>query len=58
MPAGVPVATVGINQAKNAGLLALQILAVAEPLLQKKMVEYKKHLEAASLDKNQRLKNK
>lgn len=44
MPPGVPVATVAINGAKNAGLLALQILATADPELENKLIEYKKKL--------------
>lgn len=42
MPPGVPVATVAINGAKNAGLLAVQILATANEDLAKKMIAYKK----------------
>ena len=42
MPPGVPVATVGINAAKNAGLLAVEILAVENKDLQKKLVSNKK----------------
>lgn len=41
MPGGVPVATVGINQAKNAGLLAVQILATSDGNLLLKMIDYK-----------------
>lgn len=41
MPGGVPVATVGINGAKNAGLLAVQILGLDKKTLQKKFAEYK-----------------
>jgi|SRR3990167_2815446 len=44
MPPGIPVATVGIDNAKNAGLLAIQILAVSDKLLEKKLVDYKKSL--------------
>ncbi len=42
MPPGVPVATVAINGAKNAGLLAVQILATSNPELTTKMIAYKK----------------
>ena len=42
MPPGVPVATVGIDSAKNAGLLAVQILATADEALAQKLVDYKK----------------
>lgn len=44
MPAGVPVATVAINGAKNAGLLAVQILATSNSDLEKKLIDYKKGL--------------
>ncbi|HZK25607.1 MAG TPA: 5-(carboxyamino)imidazole ribonucleotide mutase [Oscillospiraceae bacterium] len=44
MPAGIPVATVAINGAKNAGLLAVQILATADEALSKQMVNYKEKL--------------
>ncbi len=56
MPSGVPVATVAINGAKNAALLAVQIIGVAEPEIQKKMIAYKKKMEEASLKKNEKLK--
>jgi 5-(carboxyamino)imidazole ribonucleotide mutase len=41
MPGGVPVATVAINNAKNAGLLAVQILATHSPSLHEKLLQYK-----------------
>lgn len=44
MPPGIPVATVGIDNAKNAGLLAIQILATSDVSLEKKLIEYKKEL--------------
>lgn len=44
MPPGVPVATVAINGAKNAGILAVQILATCDKNLEKKLVEYKNKL--------------
>lgn len=46
MPNGIPVATVALNAAKNAGLLAVQILATAEPALSNKMQAYKDDLRA------------
>ncbi len=58
MPAGVPVATVGINQSKNAGLLAVQILAAGDKTLLQKMRDYKKKIEKESLDKNKNLQEK
>jgi 5-(carboxyamino)imidazole ribonucleotide mutase len=46
MPNGIPVATVALNAAKNAGLLAVQILATANPELGKRMQAYKDELRA------------
>jgi len=56
MPGGVPVATVGINQAKNAGLLAVEILGISDSALQKKLISYKKKMEKESLGKNKKIK--
>ena len=55
MPPGVPVATVGVNAAKNAGLLAVQILSTADTHLQKAFVEFKARLVAESRAKNKTL---
>src|SRR5690606_25412547 len=44
MPNGIPVATVALNAAKNAGILAAQILATSEPLIAEKLKEFKKNL--------------
>lgn len=44
MPAGVPVATVAINNAKNAGILAAEILGVKYPEIRKKIAEYKERM--------------
>lgn len=44
MPGGIPVATVAINGAKNAGLLAVQMLAAFDDELNKKVVEYKENM--------------
>lgn len=55
MPAGVPVAAVAINQAKNAGLLAVQILATSNEAFAQKLNEYKKRTENESLNKNKNL---
>jgi len=52
MPGGVPVATVAIGGGKNAGLLAVQMLAISNKRLMKKIIEYKKKLEKESLRKN------
>lgn len=55
MPAGVPVATVAINGARNAGLLAAQILAVADSDLLGRIQTFKRSLEQQVLDKAERL---
>lgn len=55
MPPGVPVATVGVNAARNAGLLAVEILAVAELDLQARLNRFKKKLAAESRAKNRTL---
>jgi 5-(carboxyamino)imidazole ribonucleotide mutase len=52
MPPGVPVATVAIGGAKNAGLLAIQILALSDENLQKKMIDYKLKIAEESREKN------
>ena len=51
MPGGVPVATVALNGAKNAGLLAIQILSTADNSLVNKMTSYKKELEKKVMEK-------
>lgn len=57
MPPGVPVATVGIGSAQNAGLLAIQILAVDDSNLMKKLIHYKHQLEKKVLEKAKKLEN-
>lgn len=47
MPSGIPVATVAINGAQNAGILAAQILALADPELKSELTEFRKELKAA-----------
>ena len=58
MPSGVPVATVSIGGAKNAGLLAARILGAGDPALQDKMVAYQEKMakEVEQKDKNLRSK--
>jgi 5-(carboxyamino)imidazole ribonucleotide mutase len=55
MPNGVPVATVAIGSARNAGLLAVQILAVSDARLQAKYLEFKTRLAEESRAKNRDL---
>ncbi len=56
MPAGIPVATVSINGAKNAGLLAARILAAGDDRLAEKVEQYARTLEEQVEEKNRRLK--
>jgi len=53
MPAGVPVATVAIGNARNAGLLAVRILAAADPALQQKMLDFQSELRDSAHSKGQ-----
>ena len=55
MPGGVPVATVALNGAKNAGILAAQILATSEPEILKKIQEYKQNLQQKVLTASRNL---
>lgn len=55
MPSGIPVATVAINGAKNAGILAAQILSVKEPELRKQLKAYKEKMAQEVEVKNQRV---
>lgn len=55
MPGGIPVATVAINGAKNAGLLAVQMLAAFDEELSEKVVKYKNDLEETVNNKANRL---
>jgi len=55
MPSGVPVATVAVNGAKNAGLLALQILAISDAVLSKKLDRYKEDMKKLVAEMNKRL---
>ncbi|WP_224090345.1 5-(carboxyamino)imidazole ribonucleotide mutase [Nostoc sp. MS1] len=55
MPAGIPVATVAIGNAKNAGLLAIQILATQQPELLTKVQQYRQNLSASVMAKQAKL---
>jgi 5-(carboxyamino)imidazole ribonucleotide mutase len=57
MPSGVPVATVGISAGRNAGLLAVQILATSDANLQTKYQEFKARLADESRAKNAKLQD-
>ncbi|MET0805648.1 MAG: 5-(carboxyamino)imidazole ribonucleotide mutase [Lacisediminihabitans sp.] len=56
MPGGIPVATVGIGGAQNAGLLAVRMLAASDPQLTELLQEYADSLEALVAEKNTALK--
>jgi 5-(carboxyamino)imidazole ribonucleotide mutase len=56
MPAGIPVATVAVGGARNAGLLAVRILAVADPALQARMIEFQAQLSAQAHSKGAALR--
>ena len=55
MPPGIPVATVGINGALNAGILAVQMLAVGDEQLQGKLADYKENLKKKIVKANEEL---
>ena len=57
MPAGVPVATVALNGAKNAGILAMQILGANNEAIRQQISNYKKNLEKAVLEASKDLNN-
>lgn len=56
MPGGIPVATVALNGAKNAGILAASIIGAFDPLVTRKLEVYKKQLEKDVLGKVEKLK--
>lgn len=56
MPAGVPVATVAIGNARNAGLLAVRILAVGDPTLTDRMLEFQDELRATAESKGEKVR--
>lgn len=55
MPYGVPVATVAINNARNAALLAVEILGTSDKKLLSKVIKFKRDIKIESLDKNKKL---
>jgi len=57
MPAGIPVATVAINGAKNAGLLAVSILSASNKSIAEKLSKYKESLNKTVLAKAEKLEN-
>jgi 5-(carboxyamino)imidazole ribonucleotide mutase len=57
MPAGVPVATVAVGGARNAGLLAVRILAAGDPDLQQRMLDFQVELKTAAQEKGASVRN-
>ncbi len=55
MPPGIPVATVAINGARNAGILAAQILAVADKVLAQRLIDFKEDLKGKIVKANEEL---
>ena len=58
MPRGIPVATVGVNAAKNASLLAAEILAVSDSELSQKLIEMRADMAQAVIEKDKALQEK
>lgn len=58
MPPGIPVATVGVNAAKNAALLAAEILAVGDSDLARKLLEMREDMRAQVIEKDKALQEK
>lgn len=56
MPGGVPVATVALNGAKNAGILALQILSTSDSDIQNRLIDYKNQLNEEVQEKAKKIK--
>ena len=56
MPPGIPVATVGVNAAQNAGILAAQIIATGDDAIMKEVVKYKESLKKKIVQANEELK--
>jgi 5-(carboxyamino)imidazole ribonucleotide mutase len=56
MPPGIPVATVGVNAAQNAGILAAQIIATGDKKIMAEVVKYKESLKKKIVDANEELK--
>jgi 5-(carboxyamino)imidazole ribonucleotide mutase len=57
MPSGVPVATVAVGNARNAGLLAVRILAVSDADLRQQMLDFQADLRASAHDKGKKVRS-
>jgi len=58
MPAGIPVATVGIDNARNAALLAVQIMAIADEKLMDALIAFRRKLADASRQKTAKIRQR
>ncbi|HHV65275.1 MAG TPA: 5-(carboxyamino)imidazole ribonucleotide mutase [Peptococcaceae bacterium] len=58
MPPGIPVATVGINGAKNAALLAVEMLSLNDPALKSDLLAYREKMQAEVVTKDQELQKR
>jgi len=58
MPAGVPVATVAVGNARNAGLLAVRILAASDPGLRSRMQDFQAALRETALQKGEKVRDR
>jgi 5-(carboxyamino)imidazole ribonucleotide mutase len=58
MPAGIPVATVAVDNARNAGLLAVRILGAGDPALRERMSAFQEELRAMVLEKDRRIRER
>lgn len=58
MPAGVPVATVGVGNARNAGLLAVRMLAIGDPDLSERLADFADSLREAAQAKGERVRHR
>jgi 5-(carboxyamino)imidazole ribonucleotide mutase len=56
MPAGVPVATVGVGNARNAGLLAVRILATSDADLRQRMLDFQADLRTTAQEKGKKIR--
>ncbi len=56
MPPGIPVATVGVNAAQNAGILAAQIIGTGDSEIMKEVIKYKEGLKKKIVEANEELK--
>ncbi|MBO0844766.1 MAG: 5-(carboxyamino)imidazole ribonucleotide mutase [Nocardioides sp.] len=57
MPSGVPVATVAVGNARNAGLLAVRILAASDPELRRRMLEFQVDLRTTAQEKGKKVRS-